>query len=289
MAKEIVKAQPTGIQIFAPAAPEDKFAGIPQAGNFLPVFKQNYLGGCFDVPDDPPRIAEFDALIIHLQEGLRRDFETIFKQGVVVPPVCYSVDGEHGSKAQVIRDFKVAGRKSIYGTCKTCFYSQFKSACAWQDSPDGYGPGVQCSNYVLAFLLQILQHPEISNEGEVTKPGLYRPIVLQVPPTSVGVVSWNLANWIGKAPGATIFNVAWNFQGTGGSKPRSQNTSAINTVLLRGAALDEVRNVKSLQTEMAGQIEEMSLRFASGGDISTPTGGGQNGDENLNQVGSAEI
>lgn len=291
MAKnEIVKRQENnGIKIFAPAEAEDKFVGIPTSSSFLPVFKHNYNGGCFDVPDEPPRIGEFDALIIHLQDGLRRNFETIFKQGVVVPPTCYSVDGVHGSRAREIRDFKAVGRKSIYGECKTCFYSQFKTAGAWQDQGE-FGKGVQCANYLLAFLLQVIQHPEFDeNTGEVLRSGLYRPIVLQVPPTSVSVISWNLGNWITKSPGATIFNVVWKFIGTGGTKPRSQSSNAINVILQRGALPDEVKNLKELQSTMQQQFVDISQRFASGGDISGPAENSEKVEDAVAGIGSAEI
>lgn len=285
---EIVKANNGGIQIFAPVEnQEDKFAGIPSAGNLLPLFKHNYLGGCFDVPDEPPRIPEFEAMIIHLQEGLRRNFESKFKQGEVIPPTCYSTDGTHGSKPMMVRDFKSVGRKSIYGECKTCFYNQFKTAGAWEDG-DSFGAGVQCSNYVLAFLLQVLQHPLSNGQGEILKSGVYRPIILQIPPTSVSVISWNLAHWVGQIPGSNVFNLVWKFIGTGGTKPRSKSNQAINVMPTRGAFVDEVKNVKEMSTQMHEQIQDMALRFASGGDISASTST-EEVEENVRTVGSVEI
>ena len=286
MAKEIVKAN-GGIQIYAPAeTAEEKFAGIPSSGTSLPLFKHNYLGGCFDVPDEPPRIPEFEALVLDLREGLRRNFESKYKVGEVIPPTCYSTDGIHGSRPQVIRDFKAVGKKYIYGECKTCFYSQFKTAGAWEDG-DKYGDGVQCSDYILAFLLQILHHPQVNANGEILRSGIYRPIILQIPPTSGGVVSWNLAHWVGEMSGATVFNVAWKFIGTGGTKPRSTKSNAINVMPARGAYVDEVRNVKEMQTQMHEQFTKMAMRFASGGDISQPVNGED--EPAVKTVGSAEI
>lgn len=294
MAKNQIVKQDTGLKIYAPIEnPEDKFAGIPTAGNFLPLFKHNYVGGCFDVPDEPPRIPEFEALVIHLAEGLRRNFESIYRAGQdPTPPTCFSVDGIHGSRPQTIREFKAVGRKSIYGECKTCFYSQFKSALAWQDHPDqkDYGKGVQCSNYVLAFLLQVLVQPEFDKEdGELLKPGVYRPIILQIPPTSVSVVSYNLAHWVGQDQRATLYNLVWKFVGTGGTKPRSNNTQAINVLPIRGALQDEVKHLKELQSTMQDQIQDMCNRFASGGDLSQPTAGSTKEEPAEVKAGSAEI
>lgn len=204
------------------------------------MIKHNYQGRMFDYGDE--RLLTIPCQIVKLRGNIRRNYESTFDPENPSPPTCYSYDGVNGSREAEKRIY--GGReRTVYGTCKNCYFSQFGTAGVWS----GQAPrkGVQCSEYALAFL--------ILENGEAA--------ILQVPPTGVRSLRDSIDGFLRKIPGGTMHNLIWELLPSGGGKSKKY----IAAEVIRGATAEEYSHVKAEESDLNTWIMDFVMRFASGG------------------------
>lgn len=252
--------QTNGLQIFAPVDDISEAMGSLPVDLNIPVIKHNYRGGLFDVPFPSARngrMEEFLAMVIAAVPNIRRDFESSYEEANPMPPVCFSNDGKIGSHLPEQKTFNIEGQRqthNIYGECKTCWYSQFKTDGAWNGN---IRPGTQCKEYMLLFLAVV--------EDPKNAPNEFTEAVLQVPPTSVRVVNYYFQQTIRGTRGASLHNILWRFIGTGGRMPTSKKSESICVLPASGAPVEVVEFYNKRRAEQKEFIQEFSYKFASGG------------------------
>lgn len=231
---------------------ENPFEGMENATPDLAIVKHDWNGRVFLMGDE--RLADLVAMILFIRGGIRRDYESEFDKQNIKNPECYSVDGVEGSRPQEqkVFNFLFQGKQNIdkravnvYGNCKDCHFSQFKTSGIWKNfEPRG---GQQCSSYALAFLLL--------DSG--------MPAILQVPPTSSRIVPDQVQKSIISKPGRSTTNSWWRFSPCGAGN----GNNSIKVTHDRGATPEEMQFVVEKREAIREFKDDFVTRFAQGGNL----------------------